>query len=375
MEKRSLIWKYFEVCGTDESKATCKLCKNVISRGGSAAKNYTTSPLNNHLSYRHPDDYQHVIKQRSLAQVSTSGPCSSGATSTQVTLEQLARKRKAWDIDSAEAPRVHEAIGRMIALDVQPYAVVENRGFKRLVEVLEPRYVMPSRKFFSEKVIPEMYDSARANVQTAIDEAKSVCLTTDTWTSTHTTESFMSLTAHWISDDFGRKYAVLHCEKFDGQPTGVRLAGALNDMLHAWNIEKAKVHAVLRDNAANIVKGLRDAEVVSVSCFAHTLQLSIHDAILCQQSVADLISAARKVVGHFKHSSNATSRLHAIQTDLSLPQHQLCQDVVTRWNSTFAMLERLAEQKRAVCVYVAETDDITSLSNYQWTLLCRTVTI
>lgn len=51
-----------------------------------------------------------------------------------------------------------------------------------------------------------------------------------------------------------------------------------------------------------------------------------------------------KVVGHFRHSAKASSNLRA--TILSLnPQEKklkLVQDVVTRWNSTYLMLERLA---------------------------------
>ncbi|KAK3608297.1 hypothetical protein CHS0354_030747 [Potamilus streckersoni] len=39
-----------------------------------------------------------------------------------------------------------------------------------------------------------------------------------------------------------------------------------------------------------MVKAICDADLPSVSCFAHTLQLALHDAILTQPSVADLIT-------------------------------------------------------------------------------------
>ena len=95
------------------------------------------------------------------------------------------------------------------------------------------------------------------------------------------------------------------------------------------------------------------------------------------RSVCWLIFSARKIVGHFRHLSSATSRLHEIQEELSLPKHQLKQDVVTRWNSTYHMLDRLLEQNRAITVFLAENDDKTSkgmsLTARQWTLVVARV--
>jgi len=93
----------------------------------------------------------------------------------------------------------------MMAVDVQPYSVVEYAGFKNLLGIEVPQYSIPNRKYFSTKVVSKMFDSTRSRVQSAVDSAKSICLKTDTWTAHSTTQSFMSLTAHWITDDFVRK--------------------------------------------------------------------------------------------------------------------------------------------------------------------------
>ena len=90
----------------------------------------------------------------------------------------------------------------MMALDIQPYSIVKDVGFKSLVVLLEPRYIMPSSKKNSEKIIPDMYITIRAHVLSEIDEAKFICLTTDTWTDQISTKSFISLTAHWINENF-----------------------------------------------------------------------------------------------------------------------------------------------------------------------------
>jgi len=52
---------------------------------------------------------------------------------------------------------VHKKLGEMIALDCQPLTIVEDIGlnsFNSFVKKLEPRYVIPSRKYFSGNVIP-----------------------------------------------------------------------------------------------------------------------------------------------------------------------------------------------------------------------------
>ena len=43
----------------------CILCKTVISRGGVASKTFTTYPINNHLSYKHREEYKPIVSQRS----------------------------------------------------------------------------------------------------------------------------------------------------------------------------------------------------------------------------------------------------------------------------------------------------------------------
>ncbi|XP_026482907.1 uncharacterized protein LOC113391164 [Ctenocephalides felis] len=68
------------------------------------------------------------------------------------------------------------------------------------------------------------------------------------------------------------------------------------------------------------------------------------------------------------HSGTAQEKLHSIQKDLDLLQHELVQDVSTRWNSTYYMLERSMQQKRAISVYLVDCD-IANLTAAQWELL------
>ena len=57
---------------------------------------------------------------------------------------------------SSRAIAITKAIGIFISKDMRPYSVVNNAGFKALVQVLEPRYTVPSRTHFADSVIPKL---------------------------------------------------------------------------------------------------------------------------------------------------------------------------------------------------------------------------
>ena len=97
-------------------------------------------------------------------------------------------------------------------------------------------------------------------------------------------------------------------------------------MLERWGIKKEQLHLIVRDNASNMVKAMRDAGYPDLGCFAHTLQLIVHDGVLSQRSVIGILAICCRIVGHFKCSPLAYSLLNKIQQNLGLPQHHIIQD-------------------------------------------------
>ncbi|KAJ4927700.1 hypothetical protein JOQ06_015503 [Pogonophryne albipinna] len=124
-----------------------------------------------------------------------------------------------------------------------------------------------------------------------------------------------------------------------------------------------------------MVKAMDDLEVKSVGCVSHTLQLAVHEGLLSQRSVIDALATARKIVGHFKHSPLAYSRLEDIQKDLKMDVKRLQQDVQVRWNSSLYMLQSILEQKRALSVYAADYSLPATLTANQWTLMEKTAEV
>ena len=201
----------------------------------------------------------------------------------------------------------------MIALDYQTFSVVDDVGFVRLLHSLEPRYMIPSRIYITETVMPKIYEAVKKEVEAQLAGVPHISFTSDLWSTTVSVNSLMSLTAHWLMEAFDRKRAVLHAQAFDGSHTGDQIRKKFEEKFKQWAIKEDQTHLVLRDNGANIVKALTDASLPHFGCFAHTLQLVVHDGVLSQRAVIDILSSCRKIVGHFRHSCLAYSRLRVIQ--------------------------------------------------------------
>ena len=190
-------------------------------------------------------------------------------------------------------------------------------------------------------------------------------LTTDIWSTSLSNESLISLTAHWIGDEFQHVSAVLHVQKMEGSHTGVSICHTLESMLEDWKISKSRIHMVVADNASNMKKALREGRFKAQGCFAHTLQLIVNDGVLSQRAFIDTLSVCRSIVGHFKHSTIAYHKLDQIRDRLDINKHKLQQDEPTRWNSTLYMLQTIYEQKTALAAYATEHGSITMLSPNQ----------
>lgn len=64
---------------------------------------------------------------------------------------------KKFDRNSKEAKALTAAIAKMIVWDLQPFSIVENRGFRHFANTASPQYEIPARTTFSREIIPRMY--------------------------------------------------------------------------------------------------------------------------------------------------------------------------------------------------------------------------
>ena len=141
------------------------------------------------------------------------------------------------------------------------------------------------------------------------------------------------------------------------------------NMYDDWKIETARRHCLVRDGASNVALGSNLVGITSIHCFIHRLQLVIHDAILSQRAVRDMLAKIRRIVTHFNHSSLACTELKNLQKQDGSQPLLPVQDVSTRWNSTYLMCERAYKLKRPLQLYLAEHDGLPKFAANDWLLL------
>ena len=212
----------------DSKYALCNDCKQKVSP---TTKTYNTSNLVSHLKTKHPELYKKFESQKAPTTSTSTKP-------KQLTPFESGDRVRMWDINDPRAQRVHRLIGEMIAIDIQPFSVMENEGFINLLSTLEPRYSLPSRKYMTETVLPRIMAGVTACVKLKITNMQWFSFTTDIWSTEISSHSLLSLTAHWLTDSFERKSAVLHAQSFPGEHTGEMICSKYKEMLEGWEIKK-----------------------------------------------------------------------------------------------------------------------------------------
>ena len=232
--KTSPIWSFF--CVAEDTKyAVCNDGKQKLSRGGTTTKTFNTSNLVSHLKSKHVEALKEF--ERLKAADSQEKQVKVKSKLKQQTLEESKDRAKVWDVNDPRAQLVHRRIAEMIALDYQPFSTVEDDGFNRLLRTLEPRYSVPSRRYITETIMPQLKEEVTDKLKVELVCVEYFSFTTDIWSTDVSHDSLLSLTAHWLTDSFVNKSAVLHAQSFPGSHTGENIARTYEAMFDEWSIK------------------------------------------------------------------------------------------------------------------------------------------
>jgi Protein of unknown function (DUF 659) len=248
--------------------------------------------------------------------------------------------------------RLNDLLIKMITRDLQPFSIVEDVGFRDFVHALDPSYAIPNRQYLSKDLLLAKYNQARVSLKHALSSADAITLTTDSWTSP-TTENYIAVTAHYITLDFQLGSCLLECVRYTDRHTHENLAIELRRVIQEWEIQ-GKVFVIVTDNAKNITAAvnLMKNEVTHWPCFAHTLNLVVQKAL---ESIENVRSKVKKIAEYFHRSTLAADKLRELQVQMRPGQTplKLINDVVTRWNSTQHMCQRVYELQEPLNAAIA----------------------
>ncbi|KAI4468007.1 dna replication-related element factor isoform a [Holotrichia oblita] len=312
--KTSEIWNYFTPIPSENFIANCNICKRKLSF------KTTNSNLKKHLTSNHPtialpsstkghqnlqrhqeqeqqqqQDPQHS-QQQALTDVSDSTESTQSSTSKTVQSKMTTFLPKRMNIGGTK--NITEKLMLLFIKDFQPFSIVEDEGFKQFVHALNSGYDLPSRHSISKTLLPTMYEQCRNECLDMTKNVKSVCLTTDCWTSVNT-ESYIAVTAHFLNDEFQLRHILLDCSLMKTQHTSINLATEIKRVVTEWGFQE-KVLLAVTDNASNIKNAItKELNWKHFGCFAHTINLIVKDA-LDNDIVSSLLKKVKTIVAHFK---------------------------------------------------------------------------
>ena len=254
---------------------------------------------------------------------------------------------------SRKSKELTDAVAYFIAKDMLPISVVQGPGFKHMIGKLEPRYQVPHRKTFTERVLPEHFVKVKDTVTSVVSKASSFAVTTDCWTS-RANEAYMGVTIHTITDDWDLAHFTLQNKALPDQHTAENLAEALLTVLWDWNLDPATLSCAVVDNAANVQKAVTRVLFWNcLGCFGHTINLCVKAGLKVPQ-ISTAVARCSRLVTYFRKSSRAAHILSDKQDALGTDKHKLLQDVDTRWNSTYDMVQRVLEQQSPICATLVD---------------------
>lgn len=343
--KKSPVWDYF-VKKQDTNTVVCNFCKKCYKFCGN------TSVMQQHLKSAHP--LENCVTETNENNGNIEVPDGEESNSQDIAQKPGIRRKKQLCLKSSlirKDEEINKDLIFLIAKDFQPLSLVEDTGFQRFVKALNSSYVLPSRKKVSEVLLSETYDEVKMMLKKSFQHVDYFAVTTDYWQS-QSTKSFLSVTVHYIKD-FKLMSSVLSTKEVVEAHTALNTSAALMGILNEWEIFD-KITTIVTDNAANMKKAvIEELRKHHHPCVAHTINLTVTEAITSNKELSILLDKCRHLIGHFKHSVKSSNELRKYQKQLNAPELTLKNDVATRWNSVYIMIERLVTVKEALSLTLA----------------------
>lgn len=339
--KRSDVWAHFEKVGDDLYK--CKNCKGDYPN----KKGWGTKNLINHLD-------------RCLKVKDTQDP-----NQMKFTVEVKDRS-KLSPKDQEDADLL---LLKIIVEDERPFRMPQTDAFKDFCRKLNPLYKVPCYNTIVKKLDLE-YGKMRIELDKLISSLPALALTMDGWKS-NTSDSYASLEAHYW--DFSKNQKCTRTWNVfliqDVHCTGETLQALLREIFGKIGWDSAKIDSIITttvsDGGGNICKAFKLMNLRNIHCGPHVIN------VVCQKGIEgcpDLYTRSKKFVAWINESSVAWMTLKKHQGNENVAKqlddviYVLIQEVSTRWNSFFYLVDRLLLLEDCILKTITELNPSSKLT-------------
>lgn len=373
--KKSRLWSVFEP--KTPTHAECTICNKTMSYKSSITN------LRKHLTRQHPtvnapqsrltknDDHKYASTDQPEVPETKKIDSEDSPEIKKRSLKQSAPivPKKVKVVQKED---IDEALLKLITQDLHPFSLVEGSGFQELVKSLNSSYSLPDRKSLSNKLLPAKYEDVLMKTINLLQEANSVTLTADCWTS-YNNDCYMSLTAHFIDNEFQLKSALLDVCLYDEGHTSINVAAEVKRVADEWSLTD-KVLLFISDNISNIKNAVtKDLQWTHANCIAHTID---HIATNALQHIEPLLDKISYIVSYFKRNTQAKNLLDYFQIEKGLVPKKLIR-ASNGWNSIYYMLERVLELKEELTTSLISIDkeDLSTLTDDEFIAIDQLVRV
>ncbi|NXX76364.1 ZBED1 protein, partial [Urocolius indicus] len=356
---KSKVWKYFgfdtnaEGCILQWKKIYCRICMAQIAYSGN------TSNLSYHLEKNHPDEFCEFVKSNTeqMREAFATAFSKIKPESSQQVVQDSFIMKTYQNYENKKHQELTSAVISLICEGMYPASIVDEPTFKALLRTADPRYELPSRKYFCTKAIPEKYNAIREIVLKELTEVLWCGISTDMWRSENQNRSYVTVAVHFLSSSAANCLAVTsRCLKTFEVPednTAETITRVLYETFIEWGIN-TKVFGATTDYSKDIVKACSLLDIpVQMPCLGHTFNAGIQQAFQLPK-LCSLLARCRKLVEYFQQSTVAMYMLSEKQKQQNVLHCMLVSDRVSWWGSTLAMLQRLKEQQFVIAAVLVE---------------------
>nr|XP_046252049.1 zinc finger BED domain-containing protein 4-like isoform X3 [Scatophagus argus] len=132
---------------------------------------------------------------------------------------------------------ISEAIAKMIVRDLQPVSIVENQGFRELLQLLEPRYTPERQHYIQSQLLPAYAYQAQLATRQALASTHALSLSLDLWRGiTGATSGYLGVTCHFLTSDWQMRSALLACLPLTRGSSMNRVLSDFEEVCHSHGV-------------------------------------------------------------------------------------------------------------------------------------------